>query len=135
MEKSACEQLRSGCCGRRPPARPLSTLWRAQPGRGRSAGWKCFDVLSEYNAKGHSLQKQNLCISKGVESNAARLLDHLRPGVFQPLFGDQGSRHGMRIVARPDAEVNLLDQCPCENCLVLYSTVMLHLIMFSTSWL
>lgn len=44
-----------------------------------------------------------------MESNITRLLDHLRPGVFQPLFGNQGSGHGVRIVARPVAEVNLFE--------------------------
>ena len=52
------------------------------------------------------LIRQTKTLSIGVESNVAKLPDHLRPGVFQPLFGDQGSRHGMRIVARPVAVVN-----------------------------
>ena len=56
-----------------------------------------------------ALIRQTKPISKGMESNATRLLDHLRPRVFKPLFGDQGSRHSVRIVARPVAVVNLFE--------------------------
>ena len=105
--ESTCEQLRSGCCGRRPPARPLSKLWRAQPGRGRSAGEE--NVLMFCIKLNRALIRQTKPISKGMESNATRLLDHLRPRVFKPLFGDQGSRHSVRIVARLVAVVNLFE--------------------------